>query len=316
MSRTGRLLPFAAIIAASVLFGTTGTAKALAPVGASAASIGMLRIIVGGAILAAVAVIVSRRRTHQMVGKVPAGGVWQTWIVVLLGAIGVVGYQPAFFEGTEANGVALGTVVALGSAPLMTGLVTWLVTGVAPRVRWWLATAVAVGGVVLISQVFRTGHGAGGGVSAAGLAASAAAGLSYAVYTVAAKKLMGWGWTSSASMGAVFGLAAVIAVPAALCTDLAWLTAPTGWAVALWLGVATTGVAYVFFGWGLQSLPAPTVATVTLVEPLTAAVLGVVVLGETLGIDQVAGMGLLVLGVAILSTGSANAQHSSSKDSA
>ena len=43
--------------------------------------------------------------------------------VVALGALGVAGYQPAFFTGTSRSGVALGTVVALGSGPLFTGLI-------------------------------------------------------------------------------------------------------------------------------------------------------------------------------------------------
>ena len=71
--------------------------------------------------------------------------------------------------------------------------------------------------------------------------------------------------------------------------------------LALYLGLVPTALAYVLFARGLQKLPAASVATLTLAEPLTAATLGVAVLGERPG--PVAGLGaLLVLsGLLVLS---------------
>lgn len=47
-----------------------------------------------------------------------------------------------------------------------------------------------------------------------------------------------------------------------------------------WLGLVTTTVAYLLFARGLRHLPAGTVGTLSLAEPLTAAALGLLVLGE------------------------------------
>jgi DME family drug/metabolite transporter len=42
-------------------------------------------------------------------------------------------------------------------------------------------------------------------------------------------------------------------------------------------------LAYALYGWGLRSLTVPTAVTLTLAEPLTAAVLSTALLGERLG---------------------------------
>ncbi len=59
-------------------------------------------------------------------------------------------YQPLFFLGTERNGVAVGTVVALGSAPILAGLLEWALTRrCRARPGCW-RPALATVGVVLL----------------------------------------------------------------------------------------------------------------------------------------------------------------------
>ena len=91
---------------------------------------------------------------------------------------------------------------------------------------------------------------------------------------------------------------------AQMIAELAWLGAPTGVAMALWLGFATISLAYVLFTWGLSGLTAATAATLTLGEPLTASVLGIVVLGERLSALAVIGLVVLAAGLALLAWGS------------
>jgi DME family drug/metabolite transporter len=85
--------------------------------------------------------------------------------------------------------------------------------------------------------------------------------------------------------------------------DLSWLAQPGGISVALHLGVVTVGVAYSLFARGLSLVPVAVAATLTLAEPLTAGLLGVLVLGEQLNL--MAGMGILLIfaGLAWLSAG-------------
>lgn len=297
------------VLLAAVCFGTTGTAQALGPE-ASAASVGAARILIGGGGLAAVALILhfAGRRRNGATGTsvVPTPGVatvasrgrrLPSWLLVAVGALGVLAYQPAFFAGTAANGVAVGTVVALGSAPVITGALDWALRRRYPGHRWLVATVIATAGVAILAVATSPGE-----VSAepAGLLASLGAGGSYAVYTLAAKALLDRGWSATGSMGALFGAAAVASIPVLLTTDAAWLATGPGLAMALWLGLVATTLAYVLFGLGLDGLAPATVSTLTLAEPLTAGILGVALLGESLSTGAVAGLIVLAAGILVL----------------
>ena len=82
-------------------------------------------------------------------------------------------------------------------------------------------------------------------------------------------------------MAGAFGLGAVLLLPV-LALHHDGLTQPGGIALALFLGIVPTALAYVLFARGLKQLSAAETATLTLAEPLTATLLGVIVLGETL----------------------------------
>lgn len=289
--------PIVAVVLAALCFSTTGTAQALADVDASPLSVGAARILVGGGILGLVALVRLRGRAH-VPDTTPRPGA-HTWVVVLLGAAGVLAYQPTFFAGTRLNGVAIGTVVALGSAPIVTGILDALLRRHVPSTRWFVSTAIALTGVALVSGLVGTGHGLGD-ATPAGLSASLAAGASYAVYTVASKLLLDRSWSGSATMGAIFGVAAVLSVPLVLATPTAWIATPAGAALVLWLGVVTTALAYLLFGWGLGRLSPTSVSTLTLVEPLGATLLGVVVLREELPAVAVVGLVVIVVGLVLL----------------
>jgi drug/metabolite transporter, DME family len=86
-------------------------------------------------------------------------------------------------------------------------------------------------------------------------------------------------------------------------TYLGWLLEPRGMAVALHLGVLATAVSYGLFARGLKSVNVGTAATLSLAEPLTAALLGVVVLGELLSLSQVFGVVFLFSGLVLLAFG-------------
>jgi DME family drug/metabolite transporter len=101
-------------------------------------------------------------------------------------------------------------------------------------------------------------------------------------------------------MAALFGGAALVSVPILLTTETAWIfTAPGALAVA-WLALVNTVAGYLLFGYALGGLPASRVATLTLFEPLTATLLGILLLGESFGPSTVVGAALLVTGLAIL----------------
>lgn len=318
-----------AVLAAAVLFGTTGTSQALGPEGTTPLSIGVMRMVIGGTGLAIIAFALAARHARRradpdapsLASLLPSRGGWASargsrrraggivrrrgqaplLLLTLTGACLAL-YQPLFFLGTARNGVAVGTVVALGSAPILAGLLEWALTRRMPTPTWRGATALATIGVVLLG--FGGEAGAGGGTDPLGLLGSVGAGASFAVIANVQRRLLDEGWdpfTVVGGMGASSALLCAFALPF---VDLAWLGTPSGLTMALWLGIATIAVAYVLFTWGLSGLTAATAATLTLGEPLTASILGIVVLGERLSALAIVGLVVLAAGLAMLAWGS------------
>ena len=279
--RRGRWL----VLAAALLFGTTGTAQAFAPAGAEPLAVGTVRLLIGGGALLALA---------AARGLVGAPTRWPP-VPTLAAAGGIAAYQACFFAGVAITGVAVGTVVALGSAPVFAGLLGLRFHGERPDRRWLLATALAVAGCGLLVMP------AGGlQVAPLGVLLALGAGTSYAVYAAESKRLLSR-FPPDAVMAVTFALGAVLLSPVLLVVNLHWLVEPRGILVALHLGLVATALAYALFARGLKEVPTATAVTLTLAEPLTATTLGLVVLGERLTPPALAGVGLLLAGLAILS---------------
>lgn len=81
---------------------------------------------------------------------------------------------------------------------------------------------------------------------------------------------------------------------------MSWLKTPQGLGVSLHLGIVATGIAYLLFTRGLIHVPPSTAVTLSLAEPLTATLLGVFVLKETLFPSSWIGISLLLTGLGIL----------------
>jgi DME family drug/metabolite transporter len=146
------------------------------------------------------------------------------------------------------------------------------------------------------------------GVDVEGLAFSLLSSAGYALYTIAAKRLLNVGEAPANVMASAFGLGGVLLLPVLVATGPGWLASVDGAAVALWLGLATTTVAYVLFGRGLAALPAGPVATLVLAEPLVATLLGVGLLGERPGIVGWVGAGLVAAGLVVQGLASVRGQ--------
>jgi drug/metabolite transporter, DME family len=272
------------VLLAAVCFGTTGTAQALGPDGTDPVGVGAARILVGGALLAAVA----------LAARSTAGARWAPRPVIAAVA-GVAVYQLAFFAAVADTGVAVGTIVALGSAPTLAGLFEWALERRRPCPRWAIATALACAGVALLALA-----GGGASVSAPGVALAVTAGAAYAAYTLAAKRLLAAGHPPETVMGVAFGIGAIVLLPALAATGPGWLLEPGGIALALFLGVVPTALAYLLFAHGLKRLSAAETATLTLAEPLTAGTLGAIVLAEQLTAISALGATLVLAGLLAL----------------
>ncbi len=275
------------VLLASVLWGTTGTAQALAPPTAQPLTVGFVRMSLGTFVL----VIIAAQQGHLASLKD-----WRAWplATTLLAAAAVAAYQLFFFAGVARTGVAVGTIVGIGSASIAAGIFTIIVYRSSPGKRWVVSTFLALVGcslLILSGEDLR--------VNGLGILLAVAAGTSYALYTLLSKQLL-----EQQPRGAVlvvtFLLGSCLLMPILFVGDFSWVAEPRGILVALHLGIITVGVAYTLYAMGLSIITVATTATLTLAEPLTAGLLGVFLLGEELSAGALAGIILLLAGLVLL----------------
>ncbi len=272
------------VLSAAVLWGTTGTAQAFSPAGFDPKVIGALRLLIGG--LALLALALSRRE----LGKLSD---WNTTLV-FWAAVFTALYQMCFFAAVSKTGVAVGTIVGIGSAPVCGGLLGRFFCGESLNLRWYWATLLALCGCILLSL-----QSGAVKVDMLGIVLALGAGASYAIYSLMIKGLLE-DHSPNAVMALVVCGGAILLSPALYHVDLNWLVQPRAIGVVLHLGIATMALSYWLFARGLHKVPLSTTITLSLAEPMTAATLGIVVLGEQLTSTAFGGISLIFVGLVVL----------------
>ena len=256
------------VVLAAVCFATTGTAQQLGPDGSSPLGVATIRFFIGSLVLFFIAFLrPSRSRT---VARAPLAA--RVWIAT---AFGQALYGAAFFSAVRSTGVAVGTVVALGSAPLITGAISAMSLRKVPALSWLGTTVFAIVGMSLIVVSGKESQ-----VTMSGVALALCAGLGYALFALGSKTILSSGVSSEFAMANVFGIASLMLAPTLLFVDLEWLTHTDAIVMVLWLGIVTLALAYWSYATGLRQLEPSQTTMITLVEPVVATLLGAAVLSE------------------------------------
>lgn len=285
-SRRG-ILP---ILIASLLWGTTGTAAHFLPDDVSPLAVGAATMAIGGSLLFALSARGALRVIRDRSLRRP----------VVAGVAGIVVYPLAFYSSMHLAGVAIGTVVSLASAPVFAAVIEFAVDRRGITRRWAACTAVALVGTVLLVGGRPSGTDAAASAAPLGVLLGLLAGLSYAVYTDASHRVIAGGHGSNPAMGALFGLGAVFLVPVLALTGAPLLQSAGSLGVTAYLAIGPMFLAYLLFGAGLRTVRGSTATTITLVEPLVATILAILVVGERLDPAGWTGLALVMVGVTAL----------------
>jgi len=285
-----RLTGIAVISAASLLWGTTGTAATFAPT-VGPLAIGAAALGIGGLLQAVVAVPALRAESTML---------RTNGRTALVGMLAVAIYPLAFYSSMRYAGVAVGTVVSLASAPLASGLLERLVERRILSAWWTLAAVLGVVGSVLLGVSRMNGLASSAGHAAVGIGLGLIAGATYATYSWTVRRLMSQGISRSASMGAVFGGGGTLLMPVLLVTGAPLLASTRAFLVAGYMALVPMFVGYLLFGLGLTRVPASTATTVTLLEPAVAAILAIIVVGERLSAVGWAGLAVIAGALVVL----------------
>jgi len=272
----------ALVLAGAALFGTVGTAQLVGPQVPSL-QLAAARLLAAALLLVVVASVSDR---FVDIGRVARHSpVW--WA-----AVGQAGFNLCFLGAMQQAGVAVGTLVAIGATPILTGLATRRVSR-----TWAVATGVAVVGLVLLV----TGQARSASApSAYGVLLALGASVSYATYIIAGNAAATRRLAMQPYLAAAFTGSALLTFPLLLVGDVGWLAEPSGLALVGYLALVPTVLAYMLFNRGLRGVRASTASTLGLIEPVVAASLAVLVVGETLTAAGAGGAVLVLAGLLLV----------------
>lgn len=281
----GHFAGIAAIILASFLWGTTGVSATFAP-DVSAIAIGAAAMGFGGLLQAAIAITPIRRSL---------GAFRQQWHLLLLGAIAVAVYPLAFYGSMRLAGVTIGTVVSIGTAPVLSAIIEIIMDGARMTLRWLSGAVLGLTGIALLSLSGGTEQIAAADTSATltGVILGLLAAFTYALYSWAARRLMQRNIPSRAAMGGIFGIGGLLLMPVLALYGAPFLDSWQNAAVGIYMACVPMFMGYVCFGYALARIPASTATTITLLEPVIAAALAALIVGEQLTAAGWAGVALI-----------------------
>ncbi|MGR5002000.1 DMT family transporter [Vibrio celticus] len=276
-----------AILFASILWGTTGTAASFAP-DLSPLAVGAFSMGVGGLMQAGLAY----RKVLFAFDKL-----LQNKRLLAVSALALAVYPLAFYSSMKLSGVAIGTVVSIATAPFFSALLECLISKENNINKRWL-TSFSIGvvgiGLLVFSESSSTNESRED-LKLLGIALGLLAGLCYAIYSWATKALIDKDIESQAAMGSIFGLGAMLLLPTLWFTGENLFSSQINVLVISYLTLIPQCLGYIAFSFGLRHVTASSANLLTLFEPVVAAVLAVCVVGELIPFIGWLGMFLIVL---------------------
>lgn len=295
MPAVGRSLLY--LIVAGIAWGTAGAAASLI---FQVSDMGPLALsfwrCVGGLVLLLGALALRPRPRFRRSAAAAAEPRRRRLIRILGTGIGLTVFQSAYFAAVEATGLAVGTVVTLGAGPVLIALGARLTMGE----RLGGGGAAAVGGALAGLAVLVLG-GDSGEVRPLGVALAVLSAAGYAAITLLTRWLGrdGGGSDALSTTTWAFAIGAVGLLPMAVAEGLFPHTGRPVEVLGLLVYVAAvpTALAYALYFAGAAVVRAATVSVIMLLEPVSAAVIAVTVLGEKLTTPTVVGTLLLLTAV-------------------
>lgn len=218
------------------------------------------------------------------------------WFWSSIAGVGVAGNFAFYFVSIAEGSVAVAATL-MYSAPVIVYLVSFTLKLERPTPIKWAAIATVMLGVVLLTGIYEIGEG---DVTPIAAAAGLLSGLSYAIFI--------FGFKYAAPHGSPQAI--LVVAFAVLCMILVWLgdadqtvavLETPSWPLFVVLGVLGAGLSFVFYLVGLKHTAPAVASIVAMVEPVTASLFGVSILGESLVGLQILGMGLILVTVTALS---------------
>jgi drug/metabolite transporter, DME family len=275
------------LVLSGLLWGTGGLIGTLfgQAAGLSAMSVATYRLLVGGGLIVTFLTLTGKRW--------PTGRAAWTRIAVngLLSAL----FQGCYFAAISLTSVSLATLVTIGGTPVIVAIVEQARGRRGFGRAGVITNAMALAGLGLLVGLPGGGFSETAVLASTGMALLSAAGFA-AVTLIAASPVADLDDLTLNGFG--FSLGGMVLLPlAAMTGGLGFRPDLASAGLLTALGIGPTAVAYTLYFRGLRKASASTAALLTLIEPLTAAVLAALVLGNRLSPAGIAGAAMLLAAV-------------------
>ncbi|OUR85090.1 EamA family transporter [Colwellia psychrerythraea] len=275
------------VVLASFLWGTTGTVASLTP-DVSPLATGAFSVGFGGLLL----LINARKSLVHDLKKL----IYQSKLL-FLGGLSVAIYPLAFYTSMKWSGVAIGTVISIASAPFFTVVLERLISKKNVSLQWGVSFIFGALGVLLLTLGKQRDMSFVMEVTTQywGIVLGLIAGLTYATYSWAAKQLIDNGISSKSSMASMFGISAIFLLPSLFVTGDNLFATTTNSVLALYMAIVPMFLGYLLFGLGLRHIAASKATLITLLEPVVATLLAIVIVGESFNFNGWLGLFFITL---------------------
>lgn len=280
---------------AAIAWGTGGAVAAiLYRSGLGPIAVSFWRFAIGMLVLAIVALIMSSKEKRSAMRDF----ICERWARIIVVGMGLAIYQTAYFAAVQYSGLAVASIVTLGLGPILMAIGSHLTMN--ERIGW-------SGALIIFFAILGLGLLTGGGdvetSSLLGLTFAFLSSVCYASVTLITRAMGRRGRTDQFNV-TFFGIivGTVCLLPFALLEGLTPLSGSFLHSFVLlgYLGLVPTAVAYILFNTGLSSIRATTASVIVLVEPVTAAFIAVLFLGEKLTLIAMFGVIILMASVVVL----------------
>ena len=279
------------VILAATLWGSTGTVQALIPEYKEPLVIGAVRLYLAAIFLFLISI---------MFDKNLFSAIFKSPVLIAFSGLFMMLYNMTFFAAVLISGVGVGTAITIGSAPIWAILFELFIFKTKHGLKKLIGATLAVTGICVLTL-----FGDNTDWSNLGAFLALLSGLSYALYSLSTSRIVNKlshhntaAWT--------FLIAAFLSTPAFIFYPSSWVFSHEAIYHLIFLGTFATGVAYSLFTFGLKYLSSSTAVTLSIVEPITAVILAIIILGEFFSMSQNLAIMIIILGLYFTSKSEAN----------
>ncbi|KGP72679.1 membrane protein [Pontibacillus yanchengensis Y32] len=215
----------------------------------------------------------------------------------LLSGIGVTGNFSFYFVSISHSGVAIASTL-MYTAPIFVFIISFILKMEKATTFKVVAMLIVMGGIGLLTGVYQNGLGQ---LNILGIVTGLLSGLSYAIFIFGFNYALKYGEPPAILSTALLAFTLILlpfidrgqAVSVLFSEDIFMFIV---------LGLIGAGISFFFYVKGLRNTLPSVASVVAMVEPVTASLFGVLVLGQFLNPTQIAGMVIILITITILTT--------------